>query len=122
MLSIARNSKYFKVIEYIFFVVFWGLSIYFMYGVLEKFFAGKTSISQSEEYINMPCHKNWRITSCGDLKVKVKVKVTSSTSPANLLRPGMAGLPALIRPNFHFKNVIFDQNGLFLAPKNLSSL
>ena len=51
MLSIARNSKYFKVIEYIFFVVFWGLSIYFMYGVLEKFFAGKTSISQSEEYI-----------------------------------------------------------------------
>ena len=51
MLSIARNSKYFKVIEYIFFVVFWGLSIYFMYGVLEKFFAVKTTISQSEEHI-----------------------------------------------------------------------
>ena len=50
------------------------------------------------------------------LKVELKVKVTSTTSPANLLRPGMAGLPALIRPKFHFKNVRFDQNGLFEAP------
>ena len=56
------------------------------------------------------------------LKVKLKVKVTSTTSPANLLRPGMAGLPALIRPNFHFKNVRFGQNGLFEDPKFPSSL
>ena len=54
---------------------------------------------------NTEFHKNWNITACTDFKVKV----TSSTSPANLLRPGMAGLPALIRLNFHFKNVIFDQ-------------
>ena len=56
------------------------------------------------------------------LKVELKVKVTSTTSPANLLRPGMAGLPALIRPKFHFKNVSFDQNGKFEDPQTPSSL
>ena len=48
MLGIEQNSKYFKVFKYIFFVVFLGLSVYFLYGVLETFFSGKTSISQSE--------------------------------------------------------------------------
>ena len=57
----------------------------------------------------MMSQKGFKITYYGFLKVKLKVKVTSTTSPANLLRPGMAGLLALIWLNFHFKNVIFDQ-------------
>ena len=59
--------------------------------------------------LNIGFHIDWKITSCSDFKVMVKVKVASSPSPANLLRPGMAGLLALIWLNFHFKNVIFDQ-------------
>ena len=43
--------------------------------------------------------------------LKVKFKVTSSTSPVNLLRPGMARLLTLIRPKFCPKNVIFEQSG-----------
>ena len=48
MLGTIHLGKYFQVIEYIFFFVLCGVSVYFMYGVLDKFFSGKTSISQSE--------------------------------------------------------------------------
>ena len=44
-----QQAKYFQVIEYFFFFMLCGLSVYFMHGVLDKFFSGKTSISQSEE-------------------------------------------------------------------------
>ena len=55
MLSTAQathQAKYFQVINYAFFFGLCGLSVYFMHGVLEKFFSGKTSFSQSEETIN----------------------------------------------------------------------
>ena len=44
-------QKYIQIFEYTFFFGLCGLSVYFMYGVLDKFFSGKTSISMSEESI-----------------------------------------------------------------------
>ena len=43
--------KYFKAIEWILFFVLCGISAVFMYGVLDKFFSGKTSFTQSESSI-----------------------------------------------------------------------
>ena len=48
----TRQAKYIQVIEYSINFCLLGLSVYFMYGVLDKFLSGKTSISQSEESIN----------------------------------------------------------------------
>ena len=59
--------------------------------------------------INIACHVRSKIMFCAIFKVKVKVEVTSTTSIVIMFRPGMAGLLALSRPKFHFKNVIFDQ-------------
>ena len=56
--------------------------------------------------------KGSKITYYGFLKVKVKV--TSTTSIAIMFRPGMAGLQALSRPKFGSKNVIFGPNGHFV--------
>ena len=64
--------------------------------------------------INMMSQKGFKITYYGFLKVKVKV--TSTTSIAIMFRPGMAGLPALSRPKFGSKNVIFGPNGHFVTP------
>ena len=47
----TQHVKYFQVIEYILFFCLCGLSIVFMRGVLDQFFSGKTSFSQSEEPI-----------------------------------------------------------------------
>ena len=66
--------------------------------------------------INMMSQKGSKITYYGFLKVKVEVKVTSTTSIAIMFRPGMAGLPALSRPKFGSKNVIFGPNGHFVTP------
>ena len=44
----TQQTKYFQVIEYILFFGLCGLAGYFMHGVLDKFFSGKTSISQFE--------------------------------------------------------------------------
>ena len=44
----TQQGKYYQAIEYIFFFGLCGVSVYFMYGVLDKFFSEKTSISQSE--------------------------------------------------------------------------
>ena len=52
MLNTTHQNKYIQSIEYAFFFGLCGLSVYFMYGVLDKFFSGKTSFSQSEESIN----------------------------------------------------------------------
>ena len=51
MLVTTQQAKYFQVIEYIFFFGLCGLSVYFMYGVLDKFFSGKTGVSLFEEHI-----------------------------------------------------------------------
>ena len=48
---VGTTQKYFQIIEHAFFVVMCIISVYFVYGVLDKFFAGKTNISQSEEPI-----------------------------------------------------------------------
>ena len=43
-----QQAKYFQVIEYFFFFVLCGLSVYFMHGVLDKFFSGNiTSINDA---------------------------------------------------------------------------
>ena len=68
------------------------------------------------ECFNMMSQKGSKITYYGFLKVKVKVEVTSTTSIAIMFRPGMAGLPALSRPKFGSKNVIFGPNGHFVTP------
>ena len=47
----TQQAKYFQAIEYILFFGLCGLSVVFMYGVLDKFLSGKTSFSQSEEKI-----------------------------------------------------------------------
>ena len=44
-----QKAKYFQIVEYTFFLSLCGLSVFLMYGVLDKFIAGKTSISQSEK-------------------------------------------------------------------------
>ena len=59
--------------------------------------------------INIACHVLSKIMFCTIFKVKDKVEVTSTTSIVIMFRPDMAGLKALRRPKFHFKNVIFDQ-------------
>ena len=59
--------------------------------------------------LNIACHVRSKIMFCAIFKVKVKVEVTSTTSKVIMFRPGMAGLLALSRLKFHFKNVIFDQ-------------
>ena len=46
--SSQQQSNCFKVIEHTFFFGLCGLSIFFMYGVLDQFFSGKTGISQSK--------------------------------------------------------------------------
>ena len=61
----------------------------------------------------MMSQKGSTIMYYGFLKVKFKVKVTSTTSLAIMFRSGMAGLPALSRPKFGSKNVIFEQNHNF---------
>ena len=51
MLCTTKQVKYFQIIEWILYFCLCGLSVIFMYGVLDKFFSGKTSFSQSEESI-----------------------------------------------------------------------
>ena len=52
MLCIEKYSKYFKLFQFVFFVIILlGLSVYFMHVDLEKLFAEKTNISQSKESI-----------------------------------------------------------------------
>ena len=48
----TRQAKYIQVIEYAFNFCLLGLSVYFMYGVLDKFFSGKTSFSQHDVPVN----------------------------------------------------------------------
>ena len=50
-MSNSKQTKLFKVIECTLFVGLCGLSGFFMWGVLDKFFSGKTSFTQSEEPI-----------------------------------------------------------------------
>ena len=47
----SQQAKNFQVIEYILFFGLCLLSVVFMHGVLDKFFSGKTSFSQTEDYI-----------------------------------------------------------------------
>ena len=48
---VTSQLKYFKVIEWTLFLGLCGISAIFMWGVLEKFFSGKTSFTQVEEPI-----------------------------------------------------------------------
>ena len=47
----SQQNKYIQVIEWILYFGLCGLSAFFMHGVLEKFFSGKTSFTLSEESI-----------------------------------------------------------------------
>ena len=49
IMGTLQQAKYFQIVEYTFFLSLCGLSVFLMYGVLDKFIAGKTSISQSEK-------------------------------------------------------------------------
>ena len=51
MLRTTQQAIYFKVIEWCLFFGLCGLSAVFMRGVLNKFFSGKTSFTQSEDHI-----------------------------------------------------------------------
>ena len=51
MTGTPQQAKFFQIIEYILFFALCGLSGVLMYGVLDKFFSGKTNFSQSEESI-----------------------------------------------------------------------
>ena len=51
MTSATQHTKYFQIIDNVLFLALCGLSGVFMYGVLDKFFSGKTNFSQSEESI-----------------------------------------------------------------------
>ena len=51
MLSAKHQTKYIQVIEWTLYFGLCGLSVFFMYGVLEHFFSGKTSYSQYDEPI-----------------------------------------------------------------------
>ena len=73
-------------------------------------------VCSEKSIFNMMSQKGSTIMYYGFLKVKFKVKVTSTTSIAIMFRPGMAGLPALSRPKFGSKNVIFGPNGHFVTP------
>ena len=41
LIGATMQAKYFRVIEYAFFFGLCGLSVYFMYGVLDQFFSGR---------------------------------------------------------------------------------
>ena len=47
----SQQTKYIQVIEWILYFGLCGLSAFFMHGVLEKFFSGKTSFTLSEESV-----------------------------------------------------------------------
>ena len=49
MLGISQQTKYIQIIEWTLYIGLCGLSAYFMHGVLDKFFSGKTSVTQSQE-------------------------------------------------------------------------
>ena len=51
MLSAKHQTKYIQVIEWTLYFGLCGLSVFFMLGVLDNFFSGKTSFSQYEEPI-----------------------------------------------------------------------
>ena len=51
MVGTTHQTKYIQVIEWTLYFGLCGLSVFFMYGVLEHFFSGKTSFSQYDEPI-----------------------------------------------------------------------
>ena len=65
----------------------------------------------TDKGLNIAFHYCSTITFYWFFKVKFKVKVTSSTSIVIMFRPGMAGLPALSRPNFRFEKFFFGPFG-----------
>ena len=46
MVGTTHQTKYIQVIEWTLYFGLCGLSVFFMYGVLEQFYSGKTSFSQ----------------------------------------------------------------------------
>ena len=52
MLGTTHQTKYGQVIEWVLYFGLCGLSVYFTYGVIDKFFSGKTSFSQHDVPVN----------------------------------------------------------------------
>ena len=51
MLGTTHQIKYIRVIEWILYFCLCGISVFFMYGVLDKFFSGKTSFAYYDESV-----------------------------------------------------------------------
>ena len=52
MLSNIKQDSYFKLLDWILYLCFFGLSAFFMWEVLEKFISGKSSFAKYEEPMN----------------------------------------------------------------------
>ena len=90
MLRTTQQAKYFKVIEWCLFFGLCGLSGFFMRGVLNKFFSGKTSVTQSEDHIkelptvtlcfSMPSTQTTEYKYGSDFKIDYQVYINQSFS------------------------------------------
>ena len=84
----SQQSKYIQAIEWILYFGLCGLSAFFMHGVLEKFFSGKTSFTLSEESVKelptfMLCFSNSNLSNIEyeygtDFKIKFQTSYRNS--------------------------------------------
>ena len=98
MLGPTQQAKYFQVIEWILYFCFCGLSVIFMHGVLDNFFSGKTSFSQSEETIKelptiMICFSKPNISQSeykyrSDFKIEYKISDKNWNPETTFLKEG----------------------------------
>ena len=96
MLGTTQYSKYIQAIEWTLFVGLCGVSMVFMYGVLDKFFSGKTGFAQSEERIKeiptiVICFSKSRKTEYEyglDFEIEYAIAVNGYDSNSTLLREG----------------------------------